>query len=396
MKERLQISKMDLNVIIGNLRKSDRYSEQQIQLIQDDLLYGLSKEETERYTQKNYDLKQMQVYSKCLRDNYLNEVIAVITADGLTGLQMEVALEFYEKGIPIETISKVAAGDMTAANMKRAYQRILKELNKAEADVGTYDEYVKQLIEEIKVILNKLDYQEQRYDTLNQKLKEFEITKKEAVPDDRYLKVMAEKDELLIDQQNKLNEAHAANVRLRNELEGLLKEKDKMQTVVNEHKIKERSEIEAIQGKESSITNEVEFQMIQTKEDQKVMTEGGKVQNRMESIPVYYGVPIGYHFAMVDGATVMFPTIHVEKTIKKSFPVLGIFSKLVLKKKSRQDLVKLITAKELTADQLVQIKSAIEKGLTEGQLLELIQNKISAEQMKEIIEIAVLENNLGE
>ena len=44
--------------------------------------------------------------------------------------------------------------------------------------------------------------------------------------------------------------------------------------------------------------------------------------------------------------------------------------------------------------QLVQIKSAIEKGLTEGQLVELINNNVSAEKMKEIIEIAVLENSM--
>lgn len=41
-------------------------------------------------------------------------------------------------------------------------------------------------------------------------------------------------------------------------------------------------------------------------------------------------------------------------------------------------------------------KSAIEKGLTESQLVELINNNISAEKMKEIIEIAVLENSLAD
>lgn len=44
----------------------------------------------------------------------------------------------------------------------------------------------------------------------------------------------------------------------------------------------------------------------------------------------------------------------------------------------------------------MQIKSAIEKGLTEPQLVELINNNISAEKMKEIIEIAVLENSMAD
>lgn len=51
---------------------------------------------------------------------------------------------------------------------------------------------------------------------------------------------------------------------------------------------------------------------------------------------------------------------------------------------------------DLVPDQLMQLKSAIERGLTESQLVELINNNVSAEKMKEIIEIAVLENAMYE
>lgn len=68
----------------------------------------------------------------------------------------------------------------------------------------------------------------------------------------------------------------------------------------------------------------------------------------------------------------------------------------LFKKKSRADIVKLVVSGDLVPAQLVQIKSAIEKGLTESQLVELINNNISAEKMKEIIEIAVLENSMAD
>ena len=51
-----------------------------------------------------------------------------------------------------------------------------------------------------------------------------------------------------------------------------------------------------------------------------------------------------------------------------------------------------ICGRSITAAQLVQIRSAIEKGLSEEQLLVLINNQIPAEQMEEIINIAVFEN----
>lgn len=42
----------------------------------------------------------------------------------------------------------------------------------------------------------------------------------------------------------------------------------------------------------------------------------------------------------------------------------------------------------------MQIRVGMEKHLTEEQLLSLINNDVPAEQMKEIIEIAVLENGM--
>lgn len=68
----------------------------------------------------------------------------------------------------------------------------------------------------------------------------------------------------------------------------------------------------------------------------------------------------------------------------------AIFSRLAFKKKI--DIVKLVAEKDLEPKQLVQIRSAIEKGLSEDQLLVLINNQIPAEQMEEIIGIAVYEN----
>ena len=69
-------------------------------------------------------------------------------------------------------------------------------------------------------------------------------------------------------------------------------------------------------------------------------------------------------------------------------------SKLLFKKKSRADIVKLVANGDLVPAQLIQIKNAIERGLTEGQLVELINNNLSPDKMKEIIEIAVLENSI--
>ena len=54
----------------------------------------------------------------------------------------------------------------------------------------------------------------------------------------------------------------------------------------------------------------------------------------------------------------------------------------------------MVVGEQLNKEQLVQIKVAMERGLTDAQVSDLIQGNVSAEQMKEIIEIAVLENSI--
>ena len=129
----------------------------------------------------------------------------------------------------------------------------------------------------------------------------------------------------------------------------------------------------------------------------------GRTVNK-EAAPVMDVVPLGmdnppvrhmeYHAALVDenGRIMqMVPIERVEK--KKGSGILSVlFSRLFLKRK--MDVVKLVAESGLEAEQIVQVRSALEKGLTEKQLMVLINCRLPAEQMEEIIEIAVYENRM--
>ena len=105
---------------------------------------------------------------------------------------------------------------------------------------------------------------------------------------------------------------------------------------------------------------------------------------------------IEYHAAVVDRDGNIIRFVPVERMERKDRgSVMGaMFSRLFLKKKT--DIVKLLAEKDLSPEQLVQVRSAIERGLSEKQLLVLINNKIPAGQMEEIINIAVYENMMKE
>jgi len=67
---------------------------------------------------------------------------------------------------------------------------------------------------------------------------------------------------------------------------------------------------------------------------------------------------------------------------------------LMRTRKSGIDIVKLIASGNHTTDQIIQIKTGMERGLSERQLMDLINNNVAADKMKVIIEVAVLENNM--
>ena len=383
MQERARVSSMDLKAHMNNLRKNPKFTEEILKLVESDLQYGLTIEETEMYTSKRFDYAQMKVYSACLRNGYPEDVRECITRDGLTGEQMAVALEFYEKGVPLKTVAEVTENSShTAFMMKKLFQSIVSKVQAAGEAVQAQDDYAKDLLEQIKSVVEKIEFQEKRYDALNEKLKELQTAGQDAKIQNNLLNQLAEKDSMLEKQQDELNEARGTIARLRNEMDAIRKERDRL-----EKRTEEMEKEAATKG--SNTVTEPEVAVADKKEEAKSMVQA-EVKQEVPVIPSFPGV--GYNVAVLDGNGKVVSFMPVERMERKRerSTMSAIFSRLAFKKKI--DIVKLVAEKDLEPKQLVQIRNAIEKGLSEDQLLVLINNQIPAEQMEEIINIAVYEN----
>lgn len=383
MQERARVSSMDLKAHMNNLRKNPKFTEEILKLVESDLQYGLTIEETEMYTSKRFDYAQMKVYSSCLRNGYPEDVRECITRDGLTGEQMAVALEFYEKGVPLKTVAEVTENSShTAFMMKKLFQSIVSKVQAAGEAVQAQDDYAKDLLEQIKSVVEKIEFQEKRYDALNEKLKELQTAGQDAKIQNNLLSQLAEKDSMLEKQQNELNEARGTIARLRNEMDVIRKERDRL-----EKRTEEMEKEAAIKGSNTVMEPEV---AVTDKKEETTHTVQAEVKQEAPVFPTFPGV--GYNVAVLDGNGKVVSFMPVERMERKRerSTMSAIFSRLAFKKKI--DIVKLVAEKDLEPKQLVQIRSAIEKGLSEDQLLVLINNQIPAEQMEEIINIAVYEN----
>lgn len=88
--------------------------------------------------------------------------------------------------------------------------------------------YSKELMNLIHEVMEKISYQEKRYDALNEKLKEIGTAKQDEQIQNSLLAQLSEKDNVLEKQQNELNEAKVTIAKLHEEMQKIRKESKSM------------------------------------------------------------------------------------------------------------------------------------------------------------------------
>lgn len=83
---------------IDNLRSAAKYSKEVIDLVEADIEYGLTMEQTKLYLKREIKFPQMKLLSQCLRKGADEAFIELLTKYDMSGYQIQVAIEFMEKG----------------------------------------------------------------------------------------------------------------------------------------------------------------------------------------------------------------------------------------------------------------------------------------------------------
>lgn len=392
---RKQMSEQDIGEVMAQLRRTGRYNDDVLKLVQADLEYGLSRDEVDIYLMRKIPIEVKRKLSEALHEGCGTELVTVFADAGINTHQIETAINYYNAGVPFEVIKSVIAQNMNAHGMKEAYKKVLAQMKAvqgtSEEDLEKVDKtYVDSLFEEMRKIVSQIGYDEKRFDELNAKIKEIAGGKASDKELEELYQKMADKDAIISNQQDNINQANSALARLRRESDEKEEEKKKMQETIgklNGQLLEKDEQIAALKEQKVEPT-------MQPAESEASITPPGTVPLKDASGNVVYGIPVHYAIAYkAEGAKEPEVTV-IERTERKNVGFASMFAKLSFKKKSRQDIVKLVASGNLTPEQLQQIRIGMEKKLTENQLLNLINNNVPADQMKEIIEIAVLENSM--
>ena len=384
--------------ILKEIKNANRFEDDVYLLVEEDLTFGLEKDQIDLYLKKNFKLSQMKVLSSYLRKGIDVEFVELVANHPeLTGYQVQVALDFFQKGVPIATIESSVGNKSNVAEMKELFQSVLEKAKAARVGAEDAPAYVKEMMEQMAASIEKIQYQEQRYDELNKKLTIFESTKRDEEVRDNLLQKYNDAEAIMDSQQTKLNQANSTISRLREQVTDKEKEMKRMQTRIDT--LEDKLLVRADKPEKDTLVVAKNATVDSEPENTTVKEEKQAAPNITAPIPDMFpgsnAIPVYYQMPVVDAQGRMVQRVPVEKTMRKSETgVAALIGRLGFKKKSRQDIVKLVASGDLVPAQLIQIKTGMERGLTEGQLVELINNNVSAEKMKEIIEIAVLENSM--
>lgn len=410
--ERQRISDVDRAGFIAKMERKTT-DKKVIDLVREDIDQGLSITQIEDYMDRELSYEQRKAISDMYRKRYPASVVAIMGKTHLDVEIMRTAMEIYDKGVPWEDIKKLLTETKTAEELRNAFSEVLKNVQPvlaitsedvAEEDIDadkkddkkqTVPEYVEILMTELKGLIEKIHYQDGRYDAFNEILKECMFAKKEEgvieklSNENKQLEAqIKELTEQLVNSQDEVAKRLKNESRLRNEVENGKEEIKKMQEIINELKEENTSFEETVKEQEQAIIakNAIIEKKNSEKMNEEKNEESGKTDNP-QSIPVYYTLAVMDEHNQVHRSD-------IEYVKHRSSIVSSLMSRLGLRKASHRNLVQMVINRELSSEQVNEIKCGLEKGLNEEQMGLIINKNLSPERIKSIVDFAALQNSL--
>lgn len=165
-----KLSAREIEAYLQKMKKS-HYSGDVMELVKDDLEYGLSPAQVESYLNRaDFSSRQKKLYSEALRDNFPKEVLEIAFARGLNVQQMQVACGYIRKGISEDALREALSEERSAKEMSDMMQDIL---NRQEEDAAVpVTELSDGLQEQLDEVLRQKEYLEQQIEAKEKEIQE--------------------------------------------------------------------------------------------------------------------------------------------------------------------------------------------------------------------------------
>lgn len=385
--ENTQLASSDIGTYMTELKGRGNVNNDVLKLVKRDLEYGYSREMVETYIRTGWGIDRMRELSEIIGKTSDKEFISFIKENQFSARQMRTLLEFHLKHISVEDMIAVTGKGLS----EFAVNKMLGELAKAQEQVEDAKEKLEQevledgksqeIMEKISEMVSGIGDNKDFLEKVLTKLEQLDAIKKNG--DDvkeSFSHTIETQEKLISEQQTSLNQQAKELARKNTSIEKLTKELDDARKEAEDVR-KERNEMER-KIEELQKENEALKQEADRKEEVKPEAQPGR-------IPEFYETK-------VVGANGVPQTIQVERMTRRSPDgLLALAGKKLFKGKNRLNLIVHLKNANLNTGQMQQVKAAIEAGLKDEEVVDIINSGFSAEEMAQAIEIVLAEKMYG-
>ena len=380
-----------------------------LKLAKEDLELGYPKELVALYAEAGWQMDRCKKFSSIMRGNSDEELLRLLADGAFNQYQMQLLANYYDKGVPAAQLRDVGAKNLTAYDMEQA----LKMVYQANRETETDKEKVKEtespednnLQEKIASLTVALDQREKelgdqqeinnrqaaesadlrtKAESLEKQVRELEQEK--AGHDSEKRSILEERDRFYRQNQALLQEKE----QLIADLEEVQKEKDGM-----EQRLKEMGGTAMQTAAEQTVAARDTAGEQQPAGRQQAAGIGQKIPEQQGTGSENSGdgdMENNDFLVSIKGRNGERHLVPVERSMRRKPDRLKVFAEKIFGRgRQGSGLIKQLTGKGLNPAQMEQVRMAIQAGLVEQEINDLIDSGFSAEEMAQAIEIVVAE-----
>ena len=371
-----------------------------LRLAREDLGLGYPKELVALYAESGWQMDRCKKFSSIMRADSDGDLLRMLAEGGFNPYQMQMLANYYGKGVPVAQLRDVGAKNLTAYDMEQALKRVYQANREAETkhaeeppeDKGL-QEKVTFLTEELRQREKELEEQQdannkQASESAELRIKAEKLEKRvgeleweKSGYDSEKRSILEERDRFYRQNQTLMKEKE----QLIADIEEVQKEKDGMEQRLKEIESKALAETP---GPQAAAARQTATQPpIPRAQDMAAIRQGAEFpDNSPEDFSGHD------YLAAIRGRNGERHLVPVERTVRRKPDGLKAFAEKLLGR-GRQDsgLIKQLTGKGLNPAQMEQVRMAVQAGLTEKEVNDLIDSGFSAEEMAQAVEIVVAE-----
>ena len=417
-------SEFDVSSAIKKWR-SQGFSKEMIELARNDMSeYGMPFKQVSIYMDVKLSAGQAEQLSQALRNEVNEDFVRHLAEGGYSAEQIKTILRFTSE-VPVDVIEKNVTSDMKAHAISKALQAVKDSLAEAKQAVPEENEKVKEVLDSISEQLSALSQNAELIEKVSKKLDE--MPKTESVDEEsirkEYEEKLEQKEAELSTQQDQLNKLMKTKAELTRKMEqmqeenqsvsklresmdqemdeyrkqknqilderddalresrNLRKEMEEMKRTIGEleKQIKERNSREL----ERQLLNQT-YQTQSVEDVERTVPVNDDVAEEKKKTP---GWQAGYQAVVPNryGGTQIVQIEHIRK--KGPEHLLALAGKKCFRSKAKYNLIQQMKEADLSKSQMEQIQVAIESGLTDAEVSDIINSGFDVEEMAQAIQI---------